>query len=365
MHPLDPGAGSREAVLSYVPDGFRHTGLAGSAVFDPGLAIEREGDCFVAEVEPFDPADARVRCHFHVGEKLVQLRPGDTIPLVLCYRRSMMEFASLASACQLRAGDTVQVLGGDGYAGCFECAEPDYGTPVSAVVLGAVAGRQPGRAMNVADFAPPELLKGTPAAGAPLVVAVVGSRMDCGKSTTIQKITAALRRQGLRVGAGKLTGFGCRYEVTALGADFCLDFTDHGLPSTCGADGERVRQTAERILAELRSAGPDVVILELGEALIGPYRVDEVLSALRGRIDLLVFVAIDLCGVEGAVHRLRELGMRADFVTGPVANTSVAAGLVERRHAVPAESNRGGMPRLLAELARRRVARPARPAGPR
>jgi hypothetical protein len=165
------------------------------------------------------------------------------------------------------------------------------------------------------------------------------------------------------VGAGKVTGFGCRYEVTALGADFCLDFTDHGLPSTCGPDAGRVRRTAERILAELRSAGPEAVVLELGEALIGPYRVDEVLGALRDRIDLLAFVAIDLCGVEGAVHRLRELGMRVDFVTGPVANTPVAAGLVERRYGVSAESNRGGMPRLLAELARRRGGRTQPAAG--
>jgi hypothetical protein len=104
------------------------------------------------------------------------------------------------------------------------------------------------------------------------------------------------------------------------------------------------------------------VVLELGEALIGPYRVDEVLGDLRHEIDVLVFVAFDLCGVEGGFHRLRELGIAPDFVTGPVANTPVATGLIERRHGVPAESSLGSMPRLIAHLARSLGARPHRPA---
>jgi hypothetical protein len=243
----------------------------------------------------------------------------------------MMEFASRTSTRAIGAGDTVWILGGDGYAGSFECAEPDYGTPVSAVVLGAVPARGRTRALNVDDFTPPEQEAARP----------------------IRRMTAGLRLRGRRVGAGKVTGFGCRYEVTGLGADLCLDFTDYGLPSTCGGDGERVRRTAKRILGDLRGAGPEVVILELGEALIGPYRVDEVLQELRPEIDALVFVAFDLCGVEGGIHRLRDLGIEPDFVTGPVANTPVGAGLVEGRHGIPAESNRGSMPRLVAELEQR------------
>jgi hypothetical protein len=154
----------RSAVVAHLPDGLRHSGLCGTIPYDPALAIEREGDCFVAEVEAFDPSDARVRSHFHVGEKLVQLRRGDLVPLVLAYRRSMMEFASATSAYSLRGGDTVYVLGGDGYAGSFECAEPDYGTPVSAVVLGAVPGRTAGRAMNTAASRRPSCRRARPPA---------------------------------------------------------------------------------------------------------------------------------------------------------------------------------------------------------
>jgi hypothetical protein len=120
--------------------------------------------------------------------------------------------------------------------------------------------------------------------------------MDCGKSTAIRAMAAGLRERGLRIGAGKVTGFGCLYETTGLNADFCLDFSDYGLPSTCGKDGARVRRTARRILDELRRRGPDVVILEFGEALIGPYRVDEVQSSAHRRH---VFVALTFAGRGG------------------------------------------------------------------
>jgi hypothetical protein len=80
----------REIALAHLPDGLRHTDISGLVSYDPALVIQREGDCFVAEVGPFDASDSRVRNHFHVGEKLVQLRSGDRIPLILAYRRSMM-----------------------------------------------------------------------------------------------------------------------------------------------------------------------------------------------------------------------------------------------------------------------------------
>jgi hypothetical protein len=204
--------------------------------------------------------------------------------------------------------------------------------------------------MNVADFDPPEVPRiSRGGRGAP-VVAVVGSRMDCGKSTTARRLIAGLRALGAPVAAAKVTGFGCRHETKALGADVCLDFTDFGLPSTCGGDGRRVLETARRLVEELRGSGAEALVLEFGEALIGPYRVAEVLADLRPEIDRVVFVAFDLCGVEGGVLRLRELGLPADLVSGPVANTPVGVRLVEERHGIPAESNRGPMPRLVRLL---------------
>jgi len=347
--------------VRHVPDGFRHTGVRSPIAFDPTLVIRREGDCFVAEVDDFDLGDGRYRNHFHVGRKKVHLRPGDPVPLILCYRRSMMEFGSAISDYALSAGDPVWILGGDGYAGSFESALPEYGKPIAATIRGALPGQAVGSALNVADFEPAQAAtgRGEASEGRPLTVAVVGSRMDCGKSTT------GLRARGRRTATGKVTGFGCYHETVEHEGDCCLDFTDYGLPSTCGKDGTRVRRIARRVLDDLRRQQPDVVILEFGEALIGPYRVDEVLEDLSSEIDLTLFVALDQCGVAGGIERFRQLGIEVAHITGPVANTPIAVQIIESRHGLPAETNREGMPRLIAELERRLAQRSGHAPRPR
>ena len=338
--------------VSHIPDGFRNTGIVSPLNCDSDLLLTREGDCFVAEVLPFDISDPSYRNHFHIAGSPVYLSPGDRVPLILSYRRSMMEFASSTGEYSFRAGDNVWILGGDGYAGSFDCALREYGQAIQATIIGAITGEKSGTVRNVMDFVQPREEEDDVAAD-PFVVAVVGSRMDCGKSTAIRSLTAGLRTSGHHVVAGKVTGFGCRYETTGLNADSCLDFTDYGLTSTCGKDSDYVIQTARRIVEDLRRSRPDVVVLEFGGGLIGPYRVDDVVKSLCPDIDLAVFVAFDLCGVAGGAVRLQELGVSADFVTGPVANTPVGVGLIDHHHGLPAETNREGMPKLLSMIEER------------
>lgn len=339
----------------HVPDGFRHFDRR-SLPWDPDLGISREGDCFVAEITGFDPDDPGWRNHFHVGGKTVFLKPGDRVGLILACRRSMMEFASRpGEPGRFGSGDSVAILGGDGYAGSFECSLAEYGRPIGATILGGIPSGDPGRALNVAEAAAPTV-GGLGARLNPLTVAVMGTRMDCGKSTTIRNLAGGLRRSGHRVVAGKVTGFGCRHETVALGGEACLDFTDYGLPSTCGPEGGRVIQTARRVCHDLKQTGADFVFLEFGGGLIDEYRVDEVAAALSGDIDFLIFVAFDLCGTAGGLDRLRESGLGADWVSGPVANTAVGISLIERHFGLAAESNRDGMERLLEVLSSRAAA---------
>ena len=105
MPDRDPQA--HEIELAVVPDGFRHIELGSAARVDPALSITREGDCFVAEVDAFDETHSMARNHLHVDEQMVHVRPGDRIPLILAYRRSMMEFASATDAYRLTPGDTI------------------------------------------------------------------------------------------------------------------------------------------------------------------------------------------------------------------------------------------------------------------
>jgi len=307
---------------------------------DEHAILTAEGDCCIAEVEDFDPAVFRPLCHAHRHGQLVQLRPRQQVPLILAHRRSLMELASTLECYRLQRGDMVTLLGGDGYAGSYFSVLETYGTPVRARILGGIVEPGTTRLLNIGArprVSPPAAAGG--AARAPVVVAIAGVRMDSGKSTVGRNLARLFEASGRSVATGKVTGFGCLYETRGIHDGLAIDFTDFGLPSTCGPDTARIVATAGRVVDELVAAGPDVILLEFGGDLIGPYRVTECLQTLAARIDHLVFVAFDLCGVHGAVEHLRGLGLRPDTISGPIANNPLGVALIREQFGLCAESS--------------------------
>jgi hypothetical protein len=80
--------------LDYIPDGFRHTDIQKEINYNPTQIIKEEGICFVGKVSDFDVNDYSYLNHIHLQQKIHRLKPGDIIPLILAYRRSMMEISS-------------------------------------------------------------------------------------------------------------------------------------------------------------------------------------------------------------------------------------------------------------------------------
>lgn len=325
--------------MEFLPDGFRHCGLSTELTCDEHAILAEEGDCFVAEVEDVDPAAFRPLYHSHRDEQAVNLRPGQQVPLILAYRRSLMELASELDAYRLARGDSVTLLGGDGYAGSYFSVLAGYGTPVRARILGGIVDPGRGRLLNTQAHVGPPPPARSRTGHAPLIIGVAGVRMDCGKSTAARNLAGLLEAAGLDVAVGKVTGFGCLYETRSIARGLAIDFSDFGLPSTCGHDGAKVVSIASQLVDRLVAAAPDVILLEFGGDLIGPYRVLDCLAALRRRIDHLVFAAFDLCGVQGAMEQLRRIGMRADTVSGPIANNRLGVTLLREHCGVRAESS--------------------------
>jgi hypothetical protein len=345
---MDMGQPGTFITLDHIPDGFRHLEISERVSCDPVAVLSREGDCFVGKVEDFPSEDPTYRNHLHIQQRKIHVQPGALIPLILCYRRSIMELASRLEPYRLSAGDRVTMLGGDGYAGSYQCALDSYGKGVSVEIVGAITTQPEGRVLNSADGALP-----MPAAGShrqPLVVAVLGVRMDSGKSTTIRRIAAGLQASGLSLAIGKVSGFGCLYETASLHSCPSVDFTDFGLPSTCGLDQDRILETADCVLSHLSRLNADVVILEFGGGLIDSYHADQVYRHLLDRIHFTVFVAFDLCGVRGGRDVLAELGGRINVVSGPLANTSLGVEQIWDWMQLPAESNQHAMERSCAAI---------------
>jgi hypothetical protein len=229
-----------------------------------------------------------------------------------------------------------------------------YGRPVSAKILGAIINPATQEQSRLADFGPvsPVSFPAVKATHRPAVVAVLGVRMDCGKSTTIIQLTQTLRQSSYSIVAGKIAGFGCYYETKNLNPFFSVDFTDFGLPSTCGLDVAKVIKAADWVLGTLRAQNPDIIFLEFGRDLIGPYRVIEILEHLKRQIEFTIFVTFDLCGLKGGITQLDSMNCKIDLVTGPLVNTSLGVDLVHQWFHLPSESNQAEMTKTAAAIER-------------
>jgi hypothetical protein len=339
------------ASLEFLPDGFRHCGLTTEVVCDEHAILTAEGDCCIAEVEDFDPVAFRPLCHAHRHGHMIHLRPRQQVALILAHRRSLMELSSTLERYHLRTGDAVTLLGGDGYAGSYFSVLGSYGTPVQARILGGIVEPGTERLLNTRarPWVPPPAAEPRPD-HAPLVIGIAGVRMDSGKSTVGRNLARQFEAAGQTVAFGKVTGFGCLYETRAIVDGLAIDFTDFGLPSTCGPDTARIVSLASQVVDALVAAGPDVILLEFGGDLIGPYRVTECLEALAPRLDHLVFVAFDLCGVNGAVEHLRPLGLAPDTISGPIANNPLGVTLIREQFGLHAESSLEPMTETVAHI---------------
>jgi hypothetical protein len=334
--------------LDYIPDGFRYTDIQKEINFNPDQIIQDEGICFVGKVNDFDVNDSFCLNHIHLQQKIHRLKPGDILPLILAYRRSMMEISSKINPYSLKSGDNVYMLGGDGYAGSYQCVLSSYGSPVSVKILGTITNLKNGKPYNIADFSLP--IQSETINHKPVIIAVIGVRMDCGKSTTIRKIVSNLQEKNCSVVAGKVTGFGCLYETKNLNCDFTIDFTDFGIPSTCGYKGNQIFEIAEQILNYLKKQKSDVIILEFGGGLIGPYQVTEMMQYLKEQIDYTIFIAFDLCGLKGGIQHLKDINCKIDLVSGPIANTSLGVEMIKDYFQLPAESNLEKMSKTISNI---------------
>ncbi len=272
--------------------------------------------------------------------RMVRLFPGDVVAGALGHRDALYGFSGRVPE-SVRPGDELQLLNMGGVIGEGAVAAPGVGEPFRIEVLGAVLefpylGTRVGVPANVARAA-------LPAAPLPRdlppVAVLVGTCMDAGKTTAAAAIIGALARDGLRVAAGKLTGVSLRRDVLEMadcGADPVALFTDFGVVTT---SPETAVPAARSLLAHLAEAEPDVIVLEMGDGLLGTYGVDALLRdpGIRGALDATVLCAQDPVGALGGRDLLRDrFGVATDLVTGRVTDTDVGARFCRGTLGVPA-----------------------------
>jgi hypothetical protein len=275
---------------------------------------------------------------------------GDVILGALGKRRALRGFSGDVPE-RLRAGETVQLLNRGGVIGRSISDHKDLGQPVSCEVLGMPV--REGRIVSLSDARLPEV-SSLKALRIPPVVIVSGTCMESGKTLFLSELTQELFKCGLVIAGGKLTGIACLRDLRAMedhGAALTASFLDAGYPSTAGLDAPTLVNVAKTVIAHLAASEPDVLLLELGDGVIGEYGVLQILRdrEIRASTRVHAFCASDMVGAWGGKRFLESEGIEIDLFSGPVTDNDVGVEYLERelgKRAINAHRN----PEALANL---------------
>ena len=273
--------------------------------------------------------------------RMATVTQGDIVVGALGHRKALLGYSGHLPT-KLAVGDTIQLLNIGGVLGICDSANPDVGPPFDCEVLGTVLhfpylGERigvPARA-GAQPFDPDAPLdtQGVP------VVALAGTCMDSGKTAAACAIVSRLRHRGLHIAACKATGVSLRRDILAMqdaGATEAMIFSDLGIVTTTAENGPALTRS---LLTSLASEAPDVIVLELGDGLLGAYGVEAILTdaAIRAALTAVVLCANDPVAAWGGAKILREqFDIEPAVVSGPATDNAVGIDQISERLALPA-----------------------------
>lgn len=268
-----------------------------------------------------------------VDGRITKILKDDIIIGVLGERRALKGFKGTVPD-SLKVGDIVNILNLGGIVGKCTSYNPNFGEPLKVEVLGAVVNNNIPINIKINSVQ----WKDTIGKLCPIIL-VTGTCMDTGKTTVACEIINGLKNKNKRVVAAKLSGVACIKDINRMldyGATSSLIFTDAGLPSTVNACN--VVQASKGILTKLQEYNPDVMVIELGDGILGSYHVLDILKdqEIINSVSLIIFCANDPVGVYGGKKIYEDLNLKIGVVSGPVTDNDVGIEYVEKELGIPA-----------------------------
>ncbi|MBA3528535.1 MAG: DUF1611 domain-containing protein [Propionibacteriaceae bacterium] len=201
--------------------------------------------------------------------------------------------------------------------------------------VGLIADER-GMALNLRDFA----LAPSPVAHTrPRTIAVVGTSMNSGKTTTNRYLVNGLNRGGHRPGATKVTGTGSGGDywiIKDAGAHMMLDFTDVGFASTYRMPMFAIERAYIELLDHLTYANCGVLLVEVADGIYQKETAKLIDSApFRESVDGVIFAAGDAMGAAHGVETLQRMGLPVIAVAGRLTASPLALREARQACAVP------------------------------
>lgn len=289
-----------------------------------------------------------------VTGRMSTLKEGDVIAGALGHRNAVQGYAGIIPT-ELKTGDKVNLLNMGGVLGICQSYSPLVGPPHQCEVIGSVLSfpninSRTGVPANISTGCPP--LDANLSSGCP-VIAVVGTSMNSGKTEACLTIIQQLVRQGLKVAAAKTTGVSLRRDILGMqdaGAQEVMVFTDLGVVTTQNSNAPALTKT---MLNRLNQSKPDVIVLELGDGLIGDYGVSAILSdpEISKSLTNVVLAAADPVGAWGGVTLLTDRHqITPSLVTGPATDNIAGTKSIERETGIKSLNARHSSAEITALL---------------
>lgn len=249
---------------------------------------------------------------------------------------------------ELHAGNEIVVCYGNRYApDQFEAEVPGDLSPCHLVAGGGIAARQLSKhskmtgATRITPIGVLAYADGTPLNvdqyriqprcaphSRPRITAVVGTSMNAGKTTAVAYAVLGMARQGLKVGAAKVTGTGAgcdAWQIGDAGASFMLDFTDCGYASTYQVPAAECETIMETLVAQLCDSGAEAILLEVADGILqGETRALVTSAAFKRLVDNVIFAAGDAMGAAAGVRWLQDRGLNVIGVSGALTASPLA-----------------------------------------
>ncbi len=279
--------------------------------------------------------------------RLAKVVSGNLLAGILGARQALHGYMGEAPKT-LKVGDTLSLLNVGGVIGTCISANKALGPPIPLEVLGQATRH--GKLLNIRDYALPPC-ESIPTNGPPIVL-VLGTCMNSGKTYAASECIRLLSHSGVRIAAGKLSGVAALRDTLAMadnGAVAVSSFLDCGLPSTVNCSD--LAAVARSVIALLEKHSPQLIVLELGDGIIGGYHLDSILKdpSIHRRTRARILCANDLVGAWGGINFLTELDHRPEVVSGPVTDNSVGTSYITQQMNVPC-ANARSEPVQLAQL---------------
>ncbi|MDX2267391.1 MAG: hypothetical protein NW208_04745 [Bryobacter sp.] len=270
------------------------------------------GDLALVEVESIGSHE---RITTRDNQRL-RIYPGDFIVGVFGNR-----YATDAYEAVLQDHSNLSLLTAGGMIGTVLSRHRSIGKPTTLRLVGYLTGAR-GEILNLPKlaFTPTQPLN--PVRN---LIAVVGTGMNAGKTTSCVHLIKSLSSRGLKVAALKLTGSVSNRdqdEMKSAGAAKVIDFSDYGFPSTYLADKETILSIFNTIMADIEPLQPDVIVMEIADGVLQRetrFLLED--QTLRSQLSGVVLAADNALSARYGVSLLEQLEQRVIGVTGLITSS--------------------------------------------